>query len=206
MLNIENGILAIANEVIGDAKKEADTIVLKAENTAKELLQRAKETADKLHQEILDQTAVKIATEKRKLSSIAEVDIRNNLLQAKESIVDAAFEKTIVKLKVFVTSQEYRHYLFNLIENAVKNFEQKTLILQINAKDREWVTQDMLNQLSDKLQIDLKLSEKSGNYLGGCKIYTVDYRISFDATLDNKLHELKPLLRVKIAKKLFEEF
>jgi len=206
MLDIKNGVSAIANEVIGDAKKEAEAIILKAENNAKETLQKAHDIADQMHQDIFNQMAVKIAAEKRKISSIAEVDVRNSLLQAKENIVDIAFKKTIVKLKAFVTSPEYPNYLLRLIENATKNFDQKNLILQINAKDHEWLTQDMLKPLSDRLQLNLQLSTEPGDYIGGCKIYTLDYKINFDATLDNKLQELRPILRVKIAKKLFEEF
>jgi len=203
-LDVKNGVSTIADEVIGDAKKEEKTVISKAENNAKETLEKAKAQADQIHQEILNQANVKAASEKRKIASVTEVDIRNNLLQAKENLVDIAFEKALVNLKDFVESEEYHDYFLKLIEYAAKKIGQKNLILQVNAKDHEWITQNTLKHLSAKLQLDLQLSEKIEPYIGGCKIHTVDDKIIFDATLNSKLQELKPLLRVEVAKNLFE--
>jgi vacuolar-type H+-ATPase subunit E/Vma4 len=51
----------------------------------------------------------------------------------------------------------------------------------------------------------LRLIEKTSEYIGGCIIQTEDGKIIFDVTLDNRLEELKPVLRVEIAKTLFGE-
>ena len=37
--------------------------------------------------------------------------MRNRLLQTKEDLVDAAFEKALVELKNFVETEEYHDYL-----------------------------------------------------------------------------------------------
>jgi V/A-type H+-transporting ATPase subunit E len=203
MLDVKNGVSAIADEVLGAAQKEAESVILEAENNAKETLRKAKEQADQIHQEILNQANIKIESEKRKIASITEVYVRNSLLQTKEDLVDVAFEKALVKLKDFVASEEYHDYFLKLIEDAAKKIGQKNLVIQVNTKDYEWITQNTLKHLSAKLHLELKLSEKTEDYLGGCKIHTADDKIIFDATLDNKLQELKPFLRVEVAKKLF---
>jgi vacuolar-type H+-ATPase subunit E/Vma4 len=51
----------------------------------------------------------------------------------------------------------------------------------------------------------LRLSDKTEDYLGGCVIQTEDGKIIYDVTLDNRLQELKPVLRVELAKILFGE-
>jgi len=204
MLDVKNSVSAIATEVIGAAEKEAEMVLSDAENTAKETLLVATEKADKLRQEILHQANAKIASETRKVASVTEVDIRNSLLQAKDDSVDEAFEKALTCLKDFVTSEKYPDYLFKIIEAAAKQLGQKSLILQVNAKDHKWLTQHALATLSVKLQLDLRLSEKIENYIGGCRIHTIDDKLVFDATLDSKLQELKPSLRVEVAKKMFE--
>ena len=63
----------------------------------------------------------------------------------------------------------------------------------------------MLNRLSKKLRRELKLSDKNEDFIGGCKIQTVDGKITYDSTIDNRLQELKPALRVEVAKILFEK-
>jgi vacuolar-type H+-ATPase subunit E/Vma4 len=75
--------------------------------------------------------------------------------------------------------------------------------VQVNAKDQEWLTQDMLDHLGKKLQCEIELSSEPENYMGGCKIQTADSKIIYDGTLDNRLQELKPVLRVEVAKMLF---
>ncbi len=204
-MDVKNGVSAIADEVIGAAQKEAEAVILEAENNAKETLRRAKEQADQTYQEILSQANVKIGSEKRKIASVTEVDIRNSLLQTKEDLVDVAFEKALVKIKDFVESEEYHDYFLKIVKDAANKLGQKNLVLQVNSKDYEWIKQITLKHLSAKLHLDLKLSDKTEDYLGGCKIHTADDKLIFDATLDNKLRELKPILRVEAAKKLFGE-
>jgi V/A-type H+-transporting ATPase subunit E len=127
------------------------------------------------------------------------------LLQTKEELVDEAFEKALVKLKSFVETDEYQTYLVKLVEDIAKKMEQSALIVEVNAKDKELLAADMLKKTSKKLKVELKISEQTPNYLGGCKVQTQDGKIVYDGTLDNRLQELKPELRAQIAKSLFGE-
>jgi V/A-type H+-transporting ATPase subunit E len=204
-LNVKTGVSEITNEVIGDIQKEAEAIIATAENQAKEILRVAKKQADQTYHAILDEAAEKAAAEKRKIESIAEVEIRNRLLQTKEDLVDLAFKKAIVKLENFVTTEEYRTYLLKLVEEIAKEMDQTVLIIEVNAKDIGWLKPEMLKPTAKKLNIELKISKETQNYIGGCKIQTEDGKKVYDATLDNRLEVLKPQLRVEIAKKLFGE-
>jgi len=204
-MTVKDGVSAISTEVLGDVQKEAEAVLLAAENEAKKTLKVAKEQADQNYQTIITQAKAKSEAEKRKIASVTEVDMRNRLLTAKEELVDAAFEKAITKLKNFVKTDEYQSYLLKLIEDACERIGQKNLVVQVTAKDEGWLTQDMLKSLSKKLHCELTLSDKNGDYIGGCIIQTSDNKIIYDVTIDNRLQELKPILRVEVAKMLFEE-
>lgn len=204
-MTVKNGVSAIASEVLGDVQKEADAIILAAEKEAKETLKAAKEQANKNYQSVISQTKVKAEAETRKIASVTEVDMRNHLLQTKEDLVDATFKKALVNFQNFVKTDEYHAYLLKIIENACKRIGQKNLLLQLSSKDEEWLTQDMLKRLSKKLHCELTLSGETGNYIGGCLIQTADGKITYDITIDNRLQELKPVLRVEVAKILFGE-
>ena len=110
-MSIKNGLSAIANEVLGDVQKEAEAIILAAENQAKETLKAAKEQANQNYRAIISQAKAKAEAEKRKIASVTEVEMRNRLLQTKEDLVDAAFEKALGKLQNFVETEEYHTYL-----------------------------------------------------------------------------------------------
>ena len=204
-MSVKSGVTAIANEVIGDVQKEAEAIIAAAENEAKETLRLAKEKADRTYHAILIEANEKAEAEKRKIASITEVELRNRLLQTKEELVDEAFEKATTKLKRYVETKEYEIYLLKLIEDIAKKMEQKVLVLEVNTRDKSYLTLDILKKLSKKAKTELKFSEQTSNSIGGCKVQTEDGKIVYDGTLDNRLQELKPELRAKIAKSLFGE-
>jgi V/A-type H+-transporting ATPase subunit E len=202
-MSVKNGVSAISNEVIGDVQKEAEAIILAAENEAKVTLKSAKEQADQIYRSIIHQAKVTAEAEKRKIASVTEVEMRNRLLQAKEDLVDIAFEKALVELKSFVETEDYHDYLAKLIQIAAEKLGKKDMVIQVNAKDKNWLTQDLLKRLSKKYHCELRLSDKTEDFLGGCVLQTEDGKIIYDVTLDNRLQELKPVLRVELAKILF---
>jgi V/A-type H+-transporting ATPase subunit E len=204
-LSTKSGIAAIADEVIGDIQKEAEAIISAAETQAKETLRVAKEQADQTYHAALAEAKEKAESEKRKIASVAEVEVRNHLLQVKEDLVDEAFEKALVKLKNYAQTEEYHTYLLKLIEAIAKKMDQKVLVVEVNAKDKGWLTQDMLKNVSKKLHVELKISSQTQTYIGGCKIQSEDGKVVYDGTLDNRLAELKPELRAQVAKNLFGE-
>lgn len=202
-MSVKNGISEIANEVVGDIQKIAEASILKAETEAKETLKVAKEHADQNYQTIISQASAKAEAEKLKRASVTEVEMRNHLLQIKEDLVDGAFEKALVKLKNFVKTKEYRSYLLKLIVVTAKKIGKKDLVIQVNAKDKRWLTPDKLKSLTMKAHCDFLISEKTADFLGGCIIQSADFKIIYNNTLDNRLQEFKPILRIEIAKMLF---
>lgn len=202
-MSVKDGLAAIANDVVGDIQKEAEQIILSAEKEAKETLRTAKEQADKNYQTLMSQATARAEGEKRKISSVTEVEMRNRLLQAKEGLVDVAFDKAIANLKDFVATDKYHAYLTKLIEDVSGKIDQGDLVVVVNASDKEYLTRAVLNRLSKKLNRNLTVSEQPENIIGGCKIETSDGKITYDNTIDNKLKELKPVLRVEVAKILF---
>jgi len=202
-VSIKYGLSAITSEVLEDVQKEAEAIILAAENEAKKTLKAGKEQADQNYQTIINQAKTQAENERRKITSVTEVEMRNRLLQTKEELVNTALEKALIKLEGFVTTEKYHEYLLKLIEEVAERIDQKNLVVQVNSKDKAWLTRDILNLLSKKLHCELKLSEQTEDYIGGCKILTVDDKITYDSTIDNRLQELKPALRVEVAKILF---
>jgi vacuolar-type H+-ATPase subunit E/Vma4 len=202
-MSVKDGLSAIANEVLAEVQKEAEAIILSSQNQAKETLKVAKQQADEKYETMINQATAKAEGEKRKIASVTEVEMRNRLLQSKEKLVDTAFDKALARIKEFAATEEYRRYLLKLIEEGAKRVNQKKLAIQVNAKDKAWLTQDNLNRLSKKLNCELTLLDQTDDYIGGFKIQTLDGKITYDSTLDNRLKELKPVLRVEVAKVLF---
>jgi V/A-type H+-transporting ATPase subunit E len=200
---VKEGLSAIASEILADVLKEAEAIILESEKEAKKILKTAKEEADKNYASAIDQATTKAENEKRKITSLTEVEMRNRLLQTKETVVDTAFQKALDRLDDFAKTEEYNDYLLGLIEKAAERIGSKKLIVRVNAKDKAWLKQDHLSRLAKKSRFELKLSDQTEDCIGGCKIQTVDGKVVYDNTIENRLQELKPALRVEVAKILF---
>lgn len=202
-LSVKDGLSAIAREILEDILKEAEALVSTSGEDAKRTLRTAKEEADKNYQIIIDRATTRTETEKRRITSLTEVEMRNQLLQTKESLVDAAFEKAQSRLKAFTKTEEYHDYLLMLIEKTAKTIGSKKLVVYVNAKDKKWLNEGKFDRLSRKLRVQLKLANQDEEVAGGCKIETADGKVVSDNTLENRLKELKPILRVEVARILF---
>ena len=124
-MSVKNGISAIAKDVMSEVQEEAEAIILTAEREAKATLKSAKEHADQNYKAIITQAKLKTEVEKRKIASVTEVEMRNRLLQTKEDLVDAAFEKALVELTNFVKTDDYHDYLLKIIQNAAERIGSK---------------------------------------------------------------------------------
>jgi V/A-type H+-transporting ATPase subunit E len=205
MASIKKGLVAIASEILEDVKKESETIIRDAEKNAEEILRDARAEAERRQAHLLAETKEKGEIEQKKAKSLTEIEMRNRLLQVKEEHVDAVFDQALVRLKEFVGSENYSSYLLKFIEEAVKKIESDKLIVYVNSKDRKWLATGKLDKLSRKLGVKLALSDETENCLGGCIVKTPNGKLSHDNTLEKRLQALKPILRIKIAKILFEK-
>ncbi len=201
--SVKDGLSAIAQEVLEDVRTEAENLIATSEKNAKQTLLAAKNEAEKDYQTIIGQGKSKTDAEKRRIASLTEVEMRNQLLQTKEALVEAAFEKALSQLKAFTETEEYRHYLLMLIEKSAKAIGSKNLTVHINAKDKKWLTQRKLDLLSARLRLELNLAKTNEEVAGGCKLEAADGKVVSDNTLENRLEELKPILRVEVARILF---
>jgi V/A-type H+-transporting ATPase subunit E len=205
MASIKKGLVAIASEILEDIKKEAEKIIRDAEKKGEENLREAREEAEKTRTRLLAEAKEKGETEKKKMKSLTEMEIRNKLLQAKEELVNTVFDKALARLKQFVKSESHHGYLLKSIQEAVQKIDSNTLIVYVNSEDREWLAQGKLDKLSGKLGVKLVLADETENCLGGCIVKTPDGKMSYDNTFEKRLQLLKPALRIKVAKILFEK-
>jgi vacuolar-type H+-ATPase subunit E/Vma4 len=204
--NIKEGLEGIANEVLSDIQKEAETLILQAQKEAKEILKAAKVESDKIYTMILSETMAKASLEKRKIESTADVEARNRFLQVKEEIVELSFVKAQEKLNEFVQDEdEYFDFLVRSIEEAAVKIGEEQLIVQVNSRDKDWLSKGNLNSLSKKLNLSFELAVETLSCIGGSKVQAIDGKLVYDNTLENRFHLLKPTLRIEAAKILFQK-
>ena len=205
MASVKNGLVAIANEILEDAKNESEKIIRDAEAKAKEILKDAKTEAEKRRNSRLVEAKQKSEQEYRKTESLTAIEIRNISLRAKEEQLNSIFDEAVGRLKKFVDSKHYSDCLLAFVAEAAKNIESDKLVVYVNSKDKKLLKKDTLEDLSKKLEKELTLSEEHLDCMGGCIVKTPDGTLSNDNTFENRLQVLKPNIRIELEKMLFHE-
>ncbi len=203
MSKIKEGLTAIANEILEDVRTEAEAAILEAEKNGKDILLKAKDEADRQYATITNQAKSQAEAERRKFESLTEVETRNRLLQKKEELVNTAFDESLKQMSAFVETKAYLDYLLDLIRETASKLDSKNLILHLNARDREKLKKKDLAKLSEALGVNLEIDQTGENFLGGCRVQTSDKRILYDNTIESRLQQFKPSLRIETAKILF---
>jgi len=203
--NITRGLSSIAKEILEDAEKEAENLLRRAELQAEKILEKAEKKAEKRYKAILKEGKDKIKIEEQQAFTLFEIEVKNKMLQAKEKLVEEAFEKVLKRLREYVLTEDYRKCLLGLIAEASRRINLEKLMIEFNERDRRRITEKDLLELSRKIGVEFVKSEKTVDCIGGVIVKSPDGKITVDNTFENRLKTLKESLRAKIAKILFEE-
>ena len=205
MSNISRGLASITKEILEDAERDARNIISRAEAEAERILKHAKEEAERRYEEIIRKSKERIKDKKRQAISLFELETKNNLLEAKEEIIEEVYDEAIKRLRQYTLTEEYTNCILRLIREASRQIKSDALIIRLNERDYQILTKKRLDELSRKLGVKIIKSDEKINCTGGVVVTSLDGKIIVDNTFENRLRILKDSLRTKIAKILFEE-
>lgn len=185
---------AIIERIISDATIKAQTLIDDANKEASLRISSAEEWADnykRAQEEILARDVKDIAFRR---ATVAELDVRKLLLQAKQQVIAEVLDNVYKKLCA-LDKKSYLSYVEKLISENADNGDEILF-----GKD---------NVLSEKDILDLKVvsaknltvSKEQGDFIGGIVLIgkICDKDLSFKTLVDNKKDEYT----ARIAEKLF---
>lgn len=135
------GLQDVKNEIVEEAEARAEVIVEEAEAQKEELLSEAKEQAEDLVQEAEEEAEQESEAIRRKKLSAARMQARKKKLQARESILDEAFDTFKERILNLDTEKEQE-----LIENALKRLDDDIDIGTVYAAEKH---EDVATQYGD---------------------------------------------------------
>ncbi len=183
-MSIEN----ITSKILSDAKNNADSSLMSAENTRQEIINKAKSEAEVIMKTEAERAAKDAVELKNRRVSAAELQGRKMLLSAKQEAIKKSFDTAIEKLKA-MPEDEYLSFLTQGILN-IPNSE-GTIIL--NAKDRENIGERLVKAVNEKLGAEkVELSKNTVLASGGfvLKKGSVEINSTFETLLDSIKDEL----------------
>ena len=198
------GIAKIKEWILEEAKEEKQNIIENAKAQAQDIKKQYEQKAKEILNDILDKASKTAEEKKRRIHSMAQLENRKALLQAKQQIIDEVFEKAKATLKD-MPDDKYQNLISNmLIKSALTGNEE----LIISEHDKSRITSDFLQRINNTLidmgkQGNLRISKTSGHMIGGFILKSQDLEIN--STFDSLINMEREELETEIAKILFEE-
>ena len=132
----EERINQMVEDIVSNAKVEADQLLSESKKQVKEILQRGKDAAEKEKMTIVeDETKKIVELEKQQIASI-NLQARRDILQKKEEEIKKAFDKAQVELQGFKKKDEYNKVIEGLIIEAGEDIGGGDLVIITSKEDK----------------------------------------------------------------------
>ncbi|MGB9597049.1 MAG: V-type ATP synthase subunit E [Candidatus Poribacteria bacterium] len=203
-------IETLRNEILRQAKEQASTIVEREQRIAERDLEYAREDAKAIREQERAKLQPLIETEKKKISSSAEMEARRLLLEKKEELVSRLFADVEHRLEQMRGSDSYVDLIAKSIENGFETIGNE-LIVEYGEKDKEIFSDSFISKIKSRISKSLGVKMNiefrySGNVISaGVIIKSKDGRVVIDDSFSNIIKRLKEELRGKVSEILLQE-
>lgn len=180
----------IIDQIKKDTDKEVKLIKVEAEKQAKLILESAREEA-KIKAEKISKNGITHSENLKKiLVSKANQDLKKEIMNAKEKIIEDCFTKAHHELSI-LKGDKYERIVKKLIKDGQEKLGRKCIIL---------VTRDIDKKIAENLGLNVVGKVESS---GGIILKSADEKIILDHTFDGILKREKEKIRIKVGKLLF---
>lgn len=198
-----NGIEKITDRIAADSQLEI--IAINNETAAKcaEIAESYEKTAAEEYNKIVSEGKNAAALRFERLSSVAQLDAKKQILREKQEIVALAFERAVSILRE-LPDDKYSALLAKLAYDASRNGQEQIVL---SPGDRSKYG-DRVCELANRLlsskgrNASLSLSESTRNICGG--LILVDGKIEINCSFEVLVNEYKNELTGEVAKILFD--
>ncbi len=196
------GVEKIIEKIVKDSEVKAAEIISSANAQAAEIIKKANAVAADKVEELKRKAEHEINDKNRIFNSMAELEVRNEILNTKQDIIAKAFNEALNKLGSMDINQ-YKEMFKSMIIKAVETGEEEILL---SPKDKDRIPKSFIDEVNSILQQNgkrgaLRLSDETINISGGFLLRSsgVEINNSFEALIRMHRDEIEP----KVAELLF---
>ena len=180
----------IIEQITKDSELRKNQILEEADQKAKEIIKNAKSEAKLQVDKILKDGEIQSEAIKKILISKANQDVKKEILNQREKIIDECFVKAHHKLST-LNEQKYIEIVTKLIKDGFNKIGMDCSIL---------ASRDLDKKIAKNLNIKVTGSIEAS---GGILLISADGRITLDHTFDGILKREKDRIRIKVGRLLF---
>ncbi|HET6442666.1 MAG TPA: V-type ATP synthase subunit E family protein [Phycisphaerae bacterium] len=199
----------LREEILADARRQAERTVRRAERDAEDGLQKARKEADADHASRLD--AARREAERRHNLVLAAIPVEEARMRAQrveealEAIRDEARRKLAERGPSGAGGEEYRRTLVRLAAEAVSNMAGERFVLELGAEDLKAVGNglaDDVRKAVGRQGLQIAVAPEPADIEAGIIVRDDDGRQVVDNSLAARLERLWPALRLAVGARL----
>jgi len=180
----------IIERITQDAEKQIHDIISEAKKQSQSIMKNAKVDAEKEAELILQKGKLESENQKKILISKATQDLRRDLMNAKEEIIERCFTQALDKLASLPDNQ-YRKLVTMLIRAGKKRLGENCTLSVSRPIDKEIAQQEAIS-VQGTIQS-----------IGGVIMHSADGKITIDNTFESLLGRKKDDIRIHVGKILY---
>lgn len=206
---MSSGTDKIISSIMSEAQEKADSIIQDAQVEVNQINDKATKDAESEKNKILDNGKKQSDMKYQQIISEAKMNARRAELEAKEEVIDLAFEKATEELteKASSDDKQYVDSLLGMIKEAACEMGGGDLIVQMKEEDIAKVQGKISSVAADiasatGISTTLAMGD-SINTIGGAILKTQSGDIEINNTIEARLDRFKKVLRSEVANVLF---
>jgi V/A-type H+-transporting ATPase subunit E len=204
MKSVEESIEALSRAMLSEAKAEAEVIKADAQAKAEAIRQQAQTQAAAERSDILDRARQDADRLHGQVIATTQMKARTTELEHREKLLQDVFATALNQLKSVEQWTDYGDTVQKLVREAVMQLGSSKVKIRADENTRKFLTDSVLASLSQELKMQLTLGDSLDNGTG-VVVETVDGHLQFDNTLETRLARLQNALRSPVYRILIGE-
>lgn len=200
MATDQNSTEVLREEILAEARREGEEIVIRAKRDAGVFLTSATAEADRVRNELLDQAHAEAARQSALI--LATVPIETGRMRAArvEALLDSVHEEARQRL-LAREGFEYRKTLISLAAHAMSQMAGVDFVVKVSEDDHTILGDGLAEEIAHRVgrPVNITISQEPGITGGGVVVEDAEARQVWDNSFAKRLERLWPELRRQIA-------
>ncbi|MCW3138796.1 MAG: V-type ATP synthase subunit E family protein [Methanophagales archaeon] len=209
------GASEIVERIKAEAREEQERILREARAQVENRIKNAKADIEERKKRFIETERRKAAENKDRIIRAKRLDAKKFKWDVEEKAIKRALEEALKRVqhvkKEGFRGKSYPSILAGLIKDAALSItagserSSSELEVVLSAEDAQFVTEDMLKEVSGEAGGEVRLSEERIKTAGGVIVRRSDGKIEVNNTFEERMKRFYPELREDIVKVLFHD-
>ncbi len=209
------GASEIVERIKAEAREEQERILREARAQVENRIKNAKADIEERKKRFIETERRKAAENKDRIIRAKRLDAKKFRWDVEEKAIKRALEEALKRVqhvkKEGFKGKSYPSILAGLIKDAALSItagserSSSELEVVLSAEDAQFVTEDMLKEVSGEAGGEVRLSEERIKTAGGVIVRRSDGKIEVNNTFEERMKRFYPELREDIVKVLFHD-